>query len=80
MLHGVTVRSPAARGVKSISFGNLRGMNSQSLLRKTFPVTTSELLPTISLTSLTIVVNHPEEPVLLLALKTNTCWKKRAGT
>src|SRR5215211_651979 len=70
MLYGVTVRSPAARGrIKSISFGgdipwdefivvtakDIPGANHVALILTDQPFLAADL------------VNHPEEPVLLLA-------------
>jgi len=72
MLHGVTVRSPAARGtIKSISFeGNIPWDE--------FVIVTATDIPGANHVALILddqpyladgVVNHPEEPVLLLAHK-----------
>lgn len=72
MLHGVTVRSPAARGqIKNISFeGNIPWDE--------FVVVTAKDIPGANHVALILddqpyladgVVNHPEEPILLLAHK-----------
>jgi len=70
MLHGVTVRSPAARGkIKNISFGG-------DVPWDEFIVVTAKDIPGANHVALILddqpyladaVVNHPEEPVLLLA-------------
>jgi len=72
MLHGVTVRSPLARGtIKNISFGD-------SIPWEEFVVVTAKDIPGANHVALILddqpyladgVVNHPEEPVLLLAHK-----------
>lgn len=72
MLHGVTVRSPAARGrIKSITFGG-------DLPWDDFVVVTAKDIPGANHVALILddqpyladsVVNHPEEPVVLLAHK-----------
>ena len=72
MLHGVTVRSPAARGtIKNISFAG-------DLPWDEFVVVTATDIPGANHVALILndqpyladgVVNHPEEPVLLLAHK-----------
>jgi CO/xanthine dehydrogenase Mo-binding subunit len=70
MIHGVTVRSPAARGtIKNISFeGNIPWND--------FVIVTAKDIPGANHVALILddqpyladgVVNHPEEPVLLLA-------------
>src|SRR6185369_3096875 len=70
MLHGVTVRSPTARGhIKNISFGGDLPWNE-------FVVVTAKDIPGANHVALILddqpyladgLVNHPEEPVLLLA-------------
>jgi CO/xanthine dehydrogenase Mo-binding subunit len=72
MLHGTTVRSPAARGkIKSISFGG-------DLPWDEFVVVTAKDIPGANHVALILEdqpylaaehVNHPEEPVVLLAHK-----------
>jgi len=72
MLHGVTVRSPAARGtIKNISFAG-------DLPWDEFVIVTATDIPGANHVALILddqpyladgVVNHPEEPVLLLAHK-----------
>jgi len=70
MLHGVTVRSPVARGhIKQISFAN-------SIPWDEFTIITAKDIPGYNYVALILndqpyladrVVNHPEEPVVLLA-------------
>src|SRR4030095_2836078 len=70
MLHGVTVRSPAARGkITNISFGGDIPWNE-------FIVVTAKDVPGANYVALILndqpyladgFVNHPEEPILLLA-------------
>jgi CO/xanthine dehydrogenase Mo-binding subunit len=70
MLHGVTVRSPAARGtIKNISFAG-------DVPWEEFVIVTAQDIPGANHVALILddqpyladgVVNHPEEPVLLLA-------------
>ena len=70
MLYGVTVRSPVARGrIKTISFGG-------NLPWDEFVIVTAKDIPGLNAVALIIddqpylaekFVNHPEEPVLLLA-------------
>ena len=72
MLHGATVRSPAARGrIKNISFEG-------DLPWDEFTIVTAKDIPGANYVALILndqpflaaeVVNHPEEPVLLLAHK-----------
>src|ERR1043166_1741904 len=72
MLHGATVRSPAARGkIKNISFEG-------DIPWDEFVVVTAKDIPGANHVALILddqpyladgVVNHPEEPVLLLAHK-----------
>jgi CO/xanthine dehydrogenase Mo-binding subunit len=72
MLHGVTVRSPVARGnIKNISFDS-------SIPWDEFVIVTASDIPGANHVALILddqpyladgVVNHPEEPVLLLAHK-----------
>jgi CO/xanthine dehydrogenase Mo-binding subunit len=72
MLHGATVRSPAARGkIKSISFAGDIPWNE-------FVIVTAKDIPGANYVALILddqpyladgVVNHPEEPVVLIAHK-----------
>jgi len=70
MLHGVTVRSPIARGrIRKIEFG-------QNIPWEEFTIVTAKDIPGVNCVALILedqpyladgVVNHPEEPILLLA-------------
>ncbi|MEK7834054.1 MAG: xanthine dehydrogenase family protein molybdopterin-binding subunit, partial [Acidobacteriota bacterium] len=70
MLHGVTVRSPIARGrIRSITFGDAIPWHE-------FTIVTAKDIPGANCVALILedqpyladsVVNHPEEPILLLA-------------
>ncbi|MBS1789980.1 MAG: xanthine dehydrogenase family protein [Acidobacteria bacterium] len=70
MLHGVTVRSPIARGqIRTISFGD-------NIPWHEFTIVTAKDIPGANCVALILedqpyladgIVNHPEEPILLLA-------------
>ena len=82
ILHGVTVRSSIPRGkIKQISFGanipwdeftivtaaDIPGANHVALILEDQPYLAAEN------------INHPEEPIVLLAHKISICSKKRAA-
>lgn len=70
MLHGVTVRSPIARGqIRNIEFG-------KNIPWDEFTIVTAKDIPGVNCVALILedqpyladgIVNHPEEPILLLA-------------
>ncbi len=70
MLHGVTVRSPIARGrIRGISFGD-------GIPWREFTIVTAKDIPGANCVALILedqpyladkIINHPEEPILLLA-------------
>src|SRR2546423_15486351 len=79
MLHGVTVRSSIARGrIKSISFGQppATAGGSDSIPWGEFTIVTAKDIPGENYVALIMndqpyladkIVNHPEEPIVLLA-------------
>ena len=82
MLHGVTVRSPIARGnITNISFDS-------SIPWDEFMIVTAKDIPGANYVALILndqpylaaeVVNHPEEPFFFWRITTSTCLKKRAA-
>ena len=77
MLHGVTVRSSVARGrIKSISFDQAPAGGAGSIPWDEFTIVTAKDIPGENYVALILndqpyladeVVNHPEEPIVLLA-------------
>src|SRR4030095_5916754 len=77
MLHGVTVRSSVARGrIKSISFDQPPAGGPDSIPWDQFTIVTAKDIPGENYVALILndqpyladeVVNHPEEPIVLLA-------------
>ena len=82
MIYGLTVRSPAARGLSSIF------TSTPKIPWNEFTIVTAKDIPGKNCIVLIIddqpaladkIVNHPEEPIRLArASLTNTCWKKHA--
>src|SRR6266581_1948708 len=82
MLHGVTVRSSVARGrIKNVSFDQppaIAGGSDRNIPWNEFTIVTAKDIPGENYVALILndqpyladeIVNHPEEPILLLAHK-----------